>query len=138
LTKAIFDELERIRQASSGILLPSDVIRAAKSEESPLHKYFCWNDKIAAHSWRLEQARQLIRACVTREKEDAIQIRAYVSLTLDRKDGGYRPLSEVLRSEDLKLQLLEDARRDMRLFTSKYSKLCELAGVLTAMREVTA
>lgn len=54
-------ELERIAN-EDGSLTPEMVVQAARDESSPLHDYFQWDSKIAAHAWRLEQARSLIRS----------------------------------------------------------------------------
>lgn len=54
---AIFDQ---IREAH-GRLSPSTVVRAAASEEHPLHPSFEWNDATAAHQHRLNQARAILR-----------------------------------------------------------------------------
>ncbi len=61
LQKAAHERLERIRARNKGILAPDDVVRDAHSESSPLHSYFTWDNTEAAHQYRLEQARTLIR-----------------------------------------------------------------------------
>jgi len=45
-----------------GTLMPEAVISDAKKKTSPLHDYFTWDDGRAAHLWRIEQARRLIRS----------------------------------------------------------------------------
>ena len=42
-------------------LLPSTVVQSARPASSPLHDQFDWDDGSAAHAFRLEQARRLIR-----------------------------------------------------------------------------
>ena len=56
------EELEKIRQNSGGKLLPEVVVDEARSEESPLHPAFEWDDTTAAEEYRIGQARQIIRA----------------------------------------------------------------------------
>lgn len=61
--QAITEALEAIRKRDKdGLLKPEAVVRAARNKESPLHRLFEWDDKKAAHAWRLEQARELIRS----------------------------------------------------------------------------
>ena len=48
-----------------GALNPEDVISAARNKNSALHDRFQWDDSAAAHQYRLEQARRLIRVAVT-------------------------------------------------------------------------
>lgn len=51
----------RALQNPDGRLLPADVVAAARSPDSPLHKHFTWDDSEAARLRRLDEARALIR-----------------------------------------------------------------------------
>jgi hypothetical protein len=57
------DAIERLKslERKGGELTPDAVVEDAKNKTSPLHRYFDWKDREAAHKWRLEQARTLIR-----------------------------------------------------------------------------
>jgi hypothetical protein len=59
--KFLRNELERIRALHGGILQAEDVLEEARNPDSPLHPMFEWDDQVAAHQYRLEQARALIR-----------------------------------------------------------------------------
>jgi len=59
--KFIRNELERIRALHGGILQAYDVLTEARNPDSPLHPMFEWDDQVAAHQYRLDQARALIR-----------------------------------------------------------------------------
>lgn len=59
--KAITERLQSIMERDR-ILLVDAVIADAKNLDSPLHETFEWEDTQAAHKWRQEQARQLIRS----------------------------------------------------------------------------
>ena len=132
-------ELKRIATANGGILKPIAVVEAARSPDSPLHSRFQWDDTMAAHQWRLEQARQLIRVTVTLigGTGDTPE-RVWVSLREDQyqKEGGYRFLADVLSDDVLREQLLAEAKDDMDRFASKYAHLKELAEVFDAMAKV--
>lgn len=58
---ALHARLEKIRARNNGVLTPDDVVKDARSETSPLHPYFTWDDSEAANQYRLDQARLLIR-----------------------------------------------------------------------------
>lgn len=60
---AITDAIRIAIQAveSDGRLTPDAVVAAASDPQSPLHNRFEWDDSKAAHQFRLEQARTLIR-----------------------------------------------------------------------------
>jgi chorismate mutase len=60
--KFLRGEMERIRTANGGILEAEDVLSAASNPKSPLHPMFEWDDRTAAHNYRLDQARELIRS----------------------------------------------------------------------------
>src|SRR5690554_4361555 len=80
------EELERIRVANNGRLAQEDVVTAAKAKSSPLHPAFEWNDKQAAHQYRLSQAGYIIRKLDVVQVEGdtaANPIRAFVNVTRD-------------------------------------------------------
>lgn len=133
-------ELERIRRANGGVLIPEQIVAAAKAKSSPLHSQFEWDDGEAAHQFRIYQARALIRVYVTVFDADGPkESRAYVSLTSDRSGGGgYRAMVDVLHDKDMRAMLLEDARADMVAFKKKYIALTELAQVFAAMDKVVS
>lgn len=135
--KKVIEELRRI-ETENGRLLPADIVKAAKSPTSILHGHFEWNDGEAAHKYRLDQARDLIRVCVeyVGSGESKRKVNAFVSLTTDRSaGGGYRTMTHVLAMDNLRAQLVEDAILDMNRFRAKYASVSELASVFAAMDE---
>lgn len=133
------EELEMLHEKHGGLLLPSVVEKYARNAKTALHDEFVWDDTRAAHLWRLHQARNLIRAVVQVTEGSSLPVRVYVSLTEDRHaDAGYRTLDDVMRSEAMRDSLLVQARRDMRIFTSKYRTLTKLADVIGAMERTEA
>lgn len=56
---AVVDAINAL--ARRGRLTPEDVLAAARDKSSPLHDSFEWDDDAAAHAYRLDQARGLIR-----------------------------------------------------------------------------
>lgn len=140
---AIANELKRLADAHGGNLQPKTVVDSARDDESPLHGSFNWDDTSAAEQWRLQQARQLIRAVVTYEKVGSgksVPCRVFVSLTPDREEdgGGYRLSNSVMSDVDYRRQMLADAMAEMQRFKEKYRRLSELAKVFAAMDDVTA
>ena len=133
---SVRDELERLRLLHCGVLMPEHVVNAAKPKSSPLHGSFDWNDGEAAHKWRLEQARRLIRIFVTvlGNGNQSRESRMYVSLSTDRAgEGGYRAIVDVLSDAERRATLLQDAELDMLRFRQKYAGLIELADVFMSM-----
>jgi hypothetical protein len=79
------EELERIRVRSGGKLRTEDVVKEARSDNSPLHKMFLWDDEKAAHEHRLQQARQLIRVVVI--VEDQMSSPAFWNVRIKLRDS---------------------------------------------------
>lgn len=129
-------ELKRIAVENGGLLKPETVVAEARPKTSPLHSKFDWDNSSAAQKYRLHQARQLIAVSVellagTDEKMDV-----FVSLTTDRRKGGYRIMSHVLSDTQMRAQMLSDALDELELFRDKYRRLKELAEVFKAIRKV--
>lgn len=60
--KTVEDRLASIAKRRKGRLTPAAVVKDARSKKSPLHSFFEWDDSEAAHQYRLNQARGLIRS----------------------------------------------------------------------------
>ena len=131
----VAQELEMLRK-KYGVIRAGDVVELARDPNTALHSRFPWDDAKAAYSHRLELARVIIRTYVTVVSEESAPVRAYVSLSDDRRllGGGYRSMVSVLRNSDQRAVLLADAKADMLRFEQKYEGLVELAIVIVAMR----
>lgn len=130
-------ELELVRRKAGGFLRPKDVVAFAKNPKTALHTFFEWNDGAAAEQFRLAQARAVIRVCVIVSEESSEKVRAFVSLSPDRGSGaGYRAFADIQDDETMMAVLLEDAKRELQVFTRKYQRLrtvAELNGLFTAI-----
>lgn len=117
-------------RGEDGRIDPEAIVNAARSKNSPLHDQFEWDDGAAAEQYRIWQARDLLRVCVTVLPGTSQEIRAFVSLSSEK---GYRSTGQVLVNANHRSQLLSDALDDMRRFEAKYRHLSELADVIAAM-----
>jgi hypothetical protein len=134
----IVAELRDLARANGGELRPAEVVRAARDENSPLHRYFCWDDTIAARNYRLHQARQLLRVQVEYLQHDqkAVLARVFVNLPSERKDKvGYRLMSDVLSTSDGRRHVLAEALRELQRIRVKFQNLQELAAIFAAVRQ---
>ena len=140
LKDRIAKELEKIRAANGGLDNPEAVVEwARKHETSALHTQFTWDDSEAAHKWRIEQARRVLRLQLVVLEEDTQAIRATISLSTDRRvGGGYRRIQDVLASDELTRQMLADALADLNATRRKYTALKALAGVWAAIDAASA
>lgn len=132
---AIKAELDKL--TIGGVLKPEDVVAFARDKQTALHSCFTWDDTEAAHQYRLVQARQIIRVFVVVEPGAPRNVRAFVSLTPDRKKegGGYRPLVSVMSDGELYQQLLQDALRELSAMQQRYRRIKELEKVFLAAEE---
>lgn len=119
----------------NGHVEPRAVLDASRDANAPLHDVFDWDDSVAAENWRLYQARQLIINIVTVEtndQEEREQTRTFVSAP---QKNAYVTLQAALNDDEMRVHLLEQARRDAKIFLSKYRNLQELAKVTETMNE---
>ena len=124
-------------EADLGGLRPEDVVKAAQKKRNPLHGCFEWDDAKAAHSYRVETARHILRSITVRVEAapDAPSTRAFV--VVERADERrYTNISEAMTVESYRASVLGQALEELRVFESKYKHLRELSGVFAAVREV--
>lgn len=119
-----------IAKKNGGVLQVDAVLDEARSESSPLHQHFEWDDSVAADNHRRYQARVLIQRCkITLIETEPTRIRAFVSLQSDRgAGGGYRLTTTVMDDEAMREELL----RDIRLTIARWSQQLRLLDSITS------
>ena len=117
-------------------ITPEQVVTFAENPSTTLHGLFEWDDKKAAHKYRLIEAQKIIRSIVMvdENKKDAPKIRCIVST--GSNDHVYKPTVSVVRNEDEYLKLLETAMRELAAFKQKYRNLKELETIISDIEEV--
>lgn len=125
-------ELLAIRE-QFGQLTPHNVVEAASAEDHPLHDRFEWNDDVAAHKYRLSQARQLIRVVretYTDRQGHPADVRTFHAIP--RAEGGmaYEPLSEVVADDIASQILLRSMEREWRLLKARYERFSEFRSIV--------
>jgi hypothetical protein len=132
-------ELATIKQ-QDGLLMPKNVLTAAKDKKNPLHKAgFTWNIRKAAEERWLEQAGELIRETeIYIEYEGSeIPVRKYISLSVDRyRGGGYREIIEVMKNPTMREQMVQDALDELKRFEERYKGLKEFAELFRVSKEI--
>ena len=111
----IRDALRRLADGNGGVLLPENVVEAARDEASPLHEHFQWDDGEAARQWRLEQARALIRTVrlvyVPAESPGHRIVRHELPEYTPGDEDGYRLTVQVLRGPDRREAVAREHKR---------------------------
>ncbi len=94
--KLTSDQIDRLTELEkSGILTPDSVVEDATDPESVLHPLFEWNNDIAAHKYRVDQARTVISSVtviVTSTTADVV-VSAYVRDPSLHPAQGYRRIT---------------------------------------------
>jgi hypothetical protein len=103
MSEDIIAELTRLAKANDGRLTPDNVVDAAEDEASPLHQCFEWDNDAAAHMFRVEQARHLIRSVrvdVT-TSHHTVRVPAFVhDPECERGEQGYVSIRQLSSDED--------------------------------------
>lgn len=78
------EELDTLREKYDGVLTTGTIVAEARSEASPLHPAFTWDDAEAAQHYRETQANYLVRSIVIVYKngDEDRTVRAYTSLII--------------------------------------------------------
>lgn len=135
---AVGEHIEMLRKQCKGELTPEDILADAKHDNSPLHSFFEWSDSAAAHQYRLQQARGLIRAVVavyTREDAPAVRTRAYVHVP-ESKTPHYREMTHAMSQKKTRQMVLQQAWRELRAWKARYEHLKEFADLVQVIEEV--
>lgn len=146
--------LQQMSEQPDG-LTPERLLNAARATTHPLHRFFEWNDREAAESWRLEQARKIIRSVVIEfrrpdDESGAVrEVRAFHVVTRQPAPARetdpepepqrvYVDVARVANDADMANQVIERARRELLAVRDKYNFYRELPGFADAFSEVWA
>lgn len=122
------------------------VLEAARSKRSVLHKFFEWDDTVAANEWRLRQAGKLIGSCkiVVINKKTKVErsVRCFVSISDDSgaQGGGttrsFEPISDVMNNPQTRQQYLGGFIIRMEQLQAEYSFLKEAGAVFKELAKL--
>lgn len=103
------------------------ILDAARNPESPLHRYFEWDQAEAAHKYNLEQARYLARSWrieVVYEKrgeQTTYLMPGMVNLRVGSEGKrAYIPINDVLETPELLAQAKADAEKQARYWYARF------------------
>lgn len=117
-------------------LTPTILVKVASDPQHPLHERFEWDDTIAAHEYRLVQARELIRMAVVRIPNEltdgTTRIRAFHPVTQPDGKSIYEPIENIIQDNLKKTLLLRQAEREWRSLKQRYQHLAEFMDLVAA------
>lgn len=97
LQQRIVDEIAALED-EFGRVTPELVLDRARDPQTALHTQFTWSDEVAAHSFRLDQARTVIRSVkyeVTVNRQTVLTTRYVHDVALEPREQGYRDVRRV-------------------------------------------
>lgn len=131
------ERLQHIRE-TSGEITPRNVVDDARSDNSPLHKCFEWDNDKAADNYRLSQARKLIGAIVVAQIDDRPvkkETRAFVNLPSVSR---YEPIEVAMSQPDMRNEILAKAKQEISMWRARYSAYEEFSKVHASVDEMLA
>lgn len=131
-------EFEKIEK-QYGSLTNVNVLDSAKSEESPIHNLFEWDDSVAANKYRLNQATVLIcnLACEVETKEEKkLVVRAYHDISESTTRGTFVNVEAAFKNVDSREIVLKRALNELVAFKTKYENLQELTSVFDVIDDL--
>lgn len=111
--------------AQKGAVTGQDVVDLARSDNSPLHRYFEWDDKKAANMYRVDQARHMLRSIKVKYEEAGAEkvTRAFqISQPQKDRDGlrGYRSFSVLHGDRAVAVHMMRNALKELVHWRQRY------------------
>lgn len=138
------ETVERLATVNGGVCPPGALVEEARSDESPLHPLFQWDDSQAADAFRRQQARRVINSIRVTELVDdgsnpAPSYPAFVSVVKMDDSGvarGYKSILQVVNQPDELAQVMAEAMSSLKAFRRRYAALKEFAPVFRAIDQL--
>lgn len=120
-----------------------DVVKDAKENVlAPYRDYFEWDDKVAGHKHRVNQARKLLRSIVKIKVDEQIvehETRAFHFVDAKVNNvvyKGYTPKEVVFSTEELRQQVVAKALKEVRNWSERYKMYTELSVIHDVIEKV--
>jgi hypothetical protein len=137
--KIVDRELQRLSMKLGHVPTADEVLEAARSTKSALHKFFTWDDREAAEAHRRDEAARMLQVSrfivelrqhgeVTR-----VSVRKFVSIN---RGQPMRLRNEALDEPDARAALIAHAMTDLRSWIRKYVDISELEPMRRAIQKL--
>ena len=109
-----------------------EIVEKAKDASTEMHDLFEWDDTVAAHEYRKEQAGLILRNLKVEFVQNEGQERPLISTPVKLFYGnpvekeGFAAITTIMQNKDMYDQLLERAKMEIKSFRKKYAMLKEL------------
>lgn len=110
------------------------VVELASHRDCPIHKFFEWDDAKAAHQFRIEQARHLIRSVVV--DVGGSEVPAFHRVHIEESETAeYVEVGRAMADADLWAQVIETAMKEAQAWSARYQTYAQLNKVHKAIQE---
>lgn len=131
---AVLYGAELTRLAEAGLGKPEDWPVAARSADSPLHRYFTWDNEVAGDKWRVQEARQLKSSIIllTQKPNGGEITRGPILFSIqsrsseDGPERSYQTYRMVAQDEDKVRQVIQEARKSLDSWAARYESYRKL------------
>jgi hypothetical protein len=122
-------------ESRDGHCTPAALIEEAGPDESSLHSLFDWDQEVAAHKWRVAQARNVINhiRVIDRVREEPVV--AFISVN-NNGDRGYISIAKIAQDEDLQRQAVEDVMVKLMGLRKRHADISYFAKVWGVVDEL--
>lgn len=117
-----------------GQFTPKQVVDAARPKNSPIHKYFEWNNSRAAELYRISQARKMV-TCVVAVIDSIPEAPFYVNVKI-QKNRTYIRTDQANKIPDIWSQVLKTALEELLAWKRRYEKFKQLSPVIRAINKI--
>lgn len=137
--EVLTETFKRMSNGNRRSIEAEDLVTLSKPKTAATHHMFEWDDKKAAHSYRVEQARHYIQAFDIVFDDSSDPVRAFPNVNVNGK-ATYMPMQRVLSNKDLIDQVVADALAQAESWTKRHAALrsvAKLAPVFEAIERAT-
>lgn len=115
--------------ANGAVVDKKILVDDARPESSPTHRFFEWNESLAAERYRLQQAHHYLKSILVEIIPDTggepIPIRAFHCVTINQRTDmsskhGYVPVARALADDELWSQVLQKAKSELMSWQRRY------------------
>jgi hypothetical protein len=139
MSESVVAELTAIRE-QYGTLNPEVVVLVATDPNHPLHNRFEWDDAVAGHKHRLQQAGALLRVVkLPNDGSHPRDLRAFVAVKgAEQGRADYVPTTEALSDPFTRALILRQMEREWKSMQQRYGAYAEFAALIAAAQSEQA
>ncbi len=135
------ERIENLKDKSGGDVTPKIVLEDARSNSSPLHDYFTWDDTVAAERYRLSQANYLLRSISITiiSNGETVPIRAFYNIKVSDEEeesltqSVYVNFDRVVSDKEVRRQVLEAAYKELLGWKERFKQYKEFEDIVYAI-----